>query len=206
MIEWLGTFLGITKPSRGRIGRWLLIQCCFHLLGFVVVQLLSHVWLFVTPWTAAHQASQSFTISQSLLKLMSIELVIPSKHLILCHLLLLLASIFPNIRVFSSELVHLHHMAKVLECQLQHLLGCLYNWGKARCKYHKYWEKCPAVKVLLWSLSWVCFSGGDRREEGFSSVQFSRSVVSDSLQPHRLQHARPPCPSPTPRACSNSCP
>ena len=71
--------------------------------GFVV-QLLSHVWLFVTPWTAARQTSLSFTISQSLLKLMSIELVMPSKHLILCHPLLLLPSVFPNIRVFSNEL------------------------------------------------------------------------------------------------------
>ena len=65
----------------------------------VVVQLLSCVWLFVTPWTAAGQASLSFTISQSLFKLMSIELVIPSNHLVLC----LLPSIFPSIRVFSHE-------------------------------------------------------------------------------------------------------
>ena len=56
-----------------------------------------------TPWTAAHQASLSFTISQSLLKLMSIELVMPSNHLILCHSLLLLLSLFPSIRVFSHE-------------------------------------------------------------------------------------------------------
>ena len=68
-----------------------------------VVQLLSHVQFFVTPWTAACQASLSFTISQSLLKLMSIKSVIPSNHLILCHLLLLLPSIFPSIRIFSSE-------------------------------------------------------------------------------------------------------
>ena len=69
------------------------------------VQLLSHVWLFETPWTTAHQASLSFTISWSLLKLMSIELVMPSNHLILCHPLLLPPSIFPNIRVFSNESV-----------------------------------------------------------------------------------------------------
>ena len=68
-----------------------------------VVQLLSRVWLFVTPWTAAHQASLSFTISLSLLKLMSIESVMPSNHLILCCPLLLLPSIFPSIWVFSSE-------------------------------------------------------------------------------------------------------
>ena len=68
-----------------------------------VVQSLSHVQLFATPGTAAHQASLSFTISQSLLKLTSIESVIPSNHLILCRPLLLLYSIFPSIRVFSNE-------------------------------------------------------------------------------------------------------
>ena len=66
---------------------------------------LSHVWLFATPWTAAHQASLSLTTSQSLLKLMSIKLVMSSNHLILCYPLLLLPSIFPSIRVFSSESV-----------------------------------------------------------------------------------------------------
>ena len=70
---------------------------------FVVVQLFSHVWLFATPWTAACQASLSFTISQNLLKLMSIASMMPSNHLILFHPLLLLPSILPSIRVFSSE-------------------------------------------------------------------------------------------------------
>ena len=69
----------------------------------VAVQPFSHVWLFATPWTAACQASLSFTISWSLLKLMSIKLVMPSNHIILCHPLLLLPSIFPSIRVFSNE-------------------------------------------------------------------------------------------------------
>ena len=69
----------------------------------IVVQSLSRIWLFVTPWTAAHQASLSFTISMSLLKLMSIELVMLSNHFILCCPLLLLPSIVPTIRVFSSE-------------------------------------------------------------------------------------------------------
>ena len=72
--------------------------------GISSVQLLSRVWLFVTPWTAACQASLSITNSQSLLKLMSIESVMPSNHLILCHPLLL-PSIFPSIRVFSNESV-----------------------------------------------------------------------------------------------------
>ena len=72
---------------------------------FVVVWSLSHVRLFVTPWIAAHQASLPFTISQSLLKLMSIASVMSSNHLILHHPLLFLPSIFPSIRVFSNESV-----------------------------------------------------------------------------------------------------
>ena len=69
------------------------------------VQSLSRIQLFVTPWTAAYQASLSFIISWSLLKLMSIESVMPSNHVILCHPLLLLPSIFPSIRVFVNESV-----------------------------------------------------------------------------------------------------
>ena len=70
---------------------------------FSSVQSLSRVWLFVTPWTAARQASLSITNSRSLLKLMSIKLVMPSSHLILCHPLLFLPPIPPSIRVFSNE-------------------------------------------------------------------------------------------------------
>ena len=73
-------------------------------IKYIVLQLLSCVQLFAIPWTAAPQASLSFTISQSLLKLMSIESMMPSNHLILCHPLLL-SSVFPSIRVFSNELV-----------------------------------------------------------------------------------------------------
>ena len=69
------------------------------------VQSLSCVWLFMTPWTAAHQASLSIANSWSLLKLMSIQSVMPSNHLILCHPLILLPSVFPSIRVFSSDSV-----------------------------------------------------------------------------------------------------
>ena len=74
-------------------------------LQFSSVQSLSRVQFFGTPWTAAHQASVSITNSRSLLKLMSIELVMPFSHLILCHPLLLLPSIFPSIRVFSYKSV-----------------------------------------------------------------------------------------------------
>ena len=69
----------------------------------VVVQSLSHVWLYVAPWTAAYQASLFFTISQHLLKLIFFESLMVSNHLTLSHHLLLLPSIFPNIRVFSNE-------------------------------------------------------------------------------------------------------
>ena len=74
-----------------------------RILSLFVVQSLSCVWLFVTPWIAAHQASLSFTISWSLLKIMSIEWVMPSKHFILCCLLFLLRSLFSSIRVLSNE-------------------------------------------------------------------------------------------------------
>ena len=70
---------------------------------FSLVQSLSRVWLFATPWTAARQASLSITNCRSLPKLMSTESVMPSNHLILCHSLFLLPSIFPSIRVFSNE-------------------------------------------------------------------------------------------------------
>ena len=76
---------------------------CKLALQFSSFQSLNHVWLFVTPRTAARQASLSITNSWSLLKLMSIESVMPSNHLILCGPLLLLPSIFPSIRVFSNE-------------------------------------------------------------------------------------------------------
>ena len=99
------------------------------------VQLLSCVWLFETPWTAARQASLSITNSQSLLKLMSTESVMLSNHLILCHPLLLPPSIFPSIRVFSYELVICQyatylasggHLMRLSTCDL------LYNWDVNR--------------------------------------------------------------------------
>ena len=81
------------------------VSCIILIIVVVIVQLLSCVQIFATPWTAAYSLCMlSFTISQSLLKLMSIESVKPSNHLILCHPLLFLPSVFPSIRVFSSEL------------------------------------------------------------------------------------------------------
>ena len=99
------------------------------------VQSLSRVRLFATPRTAAHRASLSITNSQSLLKLMFIESVMPSNHLILCCPLLLPPSIFPSIRVFSNESVLIKELAKVLKC------------------HPNYWE--TRFKILT---SWIKFS------------------------------------------------
>ena len=85
-----------------KCGRILIV---FTRYQFISAQSLSCVQLFVTLWTAAHQASLSITISWSLLKLRSIKSVMPSNHLILCHPLFFLPSIFPSIRVFSNESV-----------------------------------------------------------------------------------------------------
>ena len=86
----------MVKPKLGKLFPQVMIQ-------FNSVQSLSRVRLFATPWTAAHQASLSITNSRSPPKPMSIESVMPSNHLILCHPLLLLPSIFPSIRIFSHE-------------------------------------------------------------------------------------------------------
>ena len=83
------------------------------------IQSLSRVQLFATPWIAARQACLSITNSRNLPKPISVELVMPSSHLILCHPLLLLPPILPSIRMFSNEST-LHELAKVLEFQLQH--------------------------------------------------------------------------------------
>ena len=102
-----GEFPRTEEPGRQRIGRdrvfttlCLLTQTGPWLPSIAVQLLLSHVQSFATPWTAARQASLSFTISQSLLKLITVELEMPSNHLILCHPLLLLSSVFSSIKVF----------------------------------------------------------------------------------------------------------
>ena len=138
----------IFQPNEKRFSKCLNTCCCCSLLQSCPT--------LCDPWPAACQASLSITISQCFLKIMSKESMINSNHLILCHSLLFLPSIFPRIRIFLSELA-------------------------VRIRWSKYSN----------------FS--------ISSVQFSRSVVSDSLWPHELQHARPPCPSPTPRVYPNLC-
>ena len=91
-------FIALVMPSI-----FIILWCPLCLL--TSVQLFIHVWLFATPWTAARQASLSITNSWDLLKLISSESVMPSNHVILCHTLFLLPSVFPSIRVFSNESV-----------------------------------------------------------------------------------------------------
>ena len=113
-MRWLNNITNLTDMKLGKI--WEIVRdwkaWCIAVHGiaksqtqlrFSSVQSLSHVWLFETPWTATCQPSLSFTIYQSLLTLMSIESVMLPNHLILWHLLLLLPSIFPSIRVFFNE-------------------------------------------------------------------------------------------------------
>ena len=114
----LPTFFSLVVHMASSFGS---LQCLLLGKAFLgSVQLLIHVWLFATPWTAAHQASLSITDSRSLFKLMSIDSVMPSNHLILCHPLLLLTSVFPSIRVLFQWVGSLHQVAKALELQLQH--------------------------------------------------------------------------------------
>ena len=118
-VFWPEEFHGLYGPwgcKESDMTEWLSLSCTYInsntdnnmkqvILAFSSVQLLSHVQLFATPWTAAHQASLSITNSPNLLKLMSIGSVMPSNYLILCRPLLLLPSIFPSIRVFSNKSV-----------------------------------------------------------------------------------------------------
>ena len=99
--------MGTFKSNQDFPGGPVVRTPCFYFspICFSSFQSLSRVWLFVTPWTAACQASLSISNSRTLLKLMSIESVIPSNHLILCHPLLLMSSIFPNTQVFYNESV-----------------------------------------------------------------------------------------------------
>ena len=137
---------------------------------FSSVQSLSRVRLFATPWIAAHQASLSITNSRSALRLTSIESVMPSSPLILCRPLLLLPPIPPSIRVFSNE--------STLEAQMT---------PNSQSKNN--------TQLWMWL---VIEARSNAVKSNIASDQISRSVVSDSLRPHESQHARPPCPSPTP--------
>ena len=168
----------------------------------------------VTPWIAARQASLSITNPLSLLKLMSIESVMPSNHLILCHPLLLPPSIFPSIRVFSNESARYIRWPKY--CSFGFNIS-LSNEYSGMVSYRMDWLDFLAVQGALKSffqnhsskasiLQCSAFFIFQLSNYSISSVQFSHSVVSDSLRPHESQHTRPPCPSQTPRVHSDSHP
>ena len=132
-----------------------------------VVQPLGRVQLFATPWTAPHQASLSLTNSQSLLKPMSIELVMPSNHLILCRPLLLLPSIFPSIRVFSKESVLCIRWPKYSSFSISpsNEYSVLIDWldlfavqGTLQSLLQHHSSKASILRcsAFLWSNSYIC--------------------------------------------------
>ena len=147
----------------------------------VVVQPLSYVRFFATPWTATHQAFLSFTISWSLCKLTSVELVMAFNHLIFCPPFSSCPQSFPASgsfqmsQLFASggQSIRISASASVLPMKIQ-------------------------GQFPLGLAGWISLLS--------NSAQFSRSMVSISLRPYGLQHARPPYSSPTPRVYPNSCP
>ena len=118
------------------------IKLLYKSLNCLIVQLLSCVWLSATPWTVAHQASLSFTISWSLLTLMSIELVMPFNHLILVHPLLLLLSIFPSIGVFSNESWFPLDLARLISLLCNGLSGV---FSSTRVRKHQFFGAQPSL-------------------------------------------------------------
>ena len=183
----------------------------FGLSLLSLVQSLSHVLLFVNPWTAALQASLSITNPQSLLKLISIESVMPSNHLILCCPLLLLPSIFPSIRVFSSEPVLRVRWPKYWNLSFSINPSNEYS---ELISFRIEWLDVLAVQGTLKSLLQHHSSKASILWcSAFFIVQLSHPYMFSSvaqscqtLRSHETQHARPPCPSPTPGVHSDSHP
>ena len=133
---------------------------------FSSVQSLSHVWIFATPWTAACQSSLSITNSWNLLKLMSIALVMPSNHLILCRPLLLLTSIFPSIRFFSNKSVlHIRcpkywsfSFSISLSSEYSGLISFRMDWldppNYIQVMYWIYWSQSPSIYIKVFLSRW----------------------------------------------------
>ena len=149
----------------------------------------------------ARQASLSITISRSSLKFMSIESVMPSSHLILCRPLLLLPPTPPSIRVFTNELTL--HMRWPKNWSFS--FSIIPSEEHPGLIFRMDWLDLLAVQETLKSLL-QHYSSRALILRCIQLVQFSRSVVSDSLRPHESQHARLPCPSPTPGVHSDSRP
>ena len=145
------------------------------------VQSLSHVQLFATPWKAARQASLSITNSQSLLKLMSIELVMPSNHLILCHPLVFLPSIFPSIRIFSNESVLHIRWPKYWRCSFSISPSNEYS---GLISFMMYWLDPFAVQGTLKSLSNTTV-----QNHQFFGTQFSLLSTLTSIRDYWKNHS-----------------
>ena len=132
----------------------------------IIVQSLSHVWFFAAPHTAARQASLSLTISWSLLKLMSIESVMPSSQLVLCHLLLFLPSIFPSIRIFpvswlftsGSQNIEASMSTSVLPMNIQHRFPLEFIWPPCSPRDSQEASPTPQFKTIK-SLVLSLFNG-----------------------------------------------
>ena len=159
-----------------------------------LVQSLSRVRLFVTPWTAVLQASLSITNSQSLLRLMFIELVMPSNHLILCHPLLLLPLIFPSIRVFSNESVLYIKWPNYWSFSFSITCGPYYKitWTPAHgssCSRAP-GISCHLLSYLLSRLEYPCSLLSRLKLEANLQPQVG---PRGSLGPHDETQSRPPC-------------
>ena len=203
-------------------------------LQFSSVQLLSHVRLFATPWIAARQASLFITNSQSLLKLMSIELVLPFNHFILCGPFLLPPSIFPSIRGFPNESVLCIRWPKywsfsfsispsneysgMLSFRLDWLdLLAVQGTPKSLLQHHSSKAsilQCSAFFIVQLSHPYMTTGKtialtrwtivGQVFHYAHMYMLFSHAAMSGSLQPRGPQHTRLPCPSPSPRVCLSS--
>ena len=170
----------------------LIIENCIHnkRVIFVVVQLLRHVRLCDPMGWSTPSAS---TVSWSLLKFMSMSQL--SNHLVPCHAVHLLPSVFPSIRLFPSEMVLQVRWLKYWSYSFSNSPS---NESSGLVSFRIDWFDLLKIQVNKMILGLF--------HSGISSVQFSRSVMSNSLRPHELQHTRPPCPSPAPGVHSDSQP
>ena len=169
---------------------WMQTGCYIDAFVVVIVQSLSHVWLFVTPWTAACQATLSFTSSWCLLKFMSTESVMLSNHFILCHCILLLPSIFPSIEVFpvsqffESGGQSIAALASVLLMNIQswfplQLAGLISLLSKGLSRVfssaiqkHQFFSAHPSLWSISHICSWPCADGKLWKNHSFDYVDF----------------------------------
>ena len=165
-------------PEIRTIWSWLIIL-------FVVLQSLSRVWPFATPWTAVRQAFLSFTISRSLRKLKSTESVMPSNQLVLCHPLVLLPSIFPSIRVFSNELVLHIRRPKYWRFSLSISPSSEYS-GLTSFRIDSEKVMAPHSSTLAWKIPWTEEPG---RLWSMGSLRVGHDWAT-SLSPFTFMHWR----------------